>query len=953
MPSLIIKSATYSGDVNLVASTTKPITDIFSHAVNADDENCLTATKKVLGAYGVDLPDTDNPNSLFPISPFSLPNVYYLALPGDIYYPDFMGDDPVVPTGYKKETSPTDTSKSSTQGATQIIVPTTTTPTTTSPSTAVGALTPEQMDALIEQMQALGKTIQDYHDSGTDSSITPTPTSTTPTTTSPSTPATSIYASEIPVGSTQTKYFSTANVPTGQVALSLDIKDENGNTVPVGTKVTIKDGSGNYVQADWDSTGYTVAHGAPGNWVITVNAPGYNTNTQYVLVSSSVSGTSFKTNLQRAGVNDLPAPTGLPTVTQSAAETPVPDSISSTSNKGQFTAKFVIPPGGQITGTDGAGNPVQATADSNGYVAISGSPGSWKITASATGYETLTINDYKFSGTEVYGGSGYVNLGLQKATIENQAPEQAIAYFSVQKGSVVGPVLVPGAIITIQDGSGKVIQQQVDNNGHATIAGTVGLWQYAITAPGYATQKGYLSVSSGSTTSTSNNLQPDESGRSKTETVSFDPVPTQVTETLQAAPGTLITGTDGKGNMIQATADENGYAVITAAPGDWQWTASAPGYLTSGPFNYLFTADSRMTLPQTKDPDGQPISVGLPSIDPQPDLAFGDDKQPDTQTTLPEDDELDITQPVDPQPDLAFGDDKQPDTQTTLPEDDELDITQPVDPQPDLAFGDDKQSDTQTALPEDDELDITQPVDPQPDLAFGDDKQSDTQTALPEDDDELDVTQPVDPQPDSAFGDDKQSDTQTALPEDDELDVTQPVDPQPDLAFGDDKQSDTQTALPEDDDELDVTQPVDPQTATQSSGQAFGDNNPEPVDPQTATQSSGQAFGDNNPEPVDPQTATQSSGQAFGDNNLEPVDPQSSIQSSDPAFGDNNPEPVDPQSSIQSSGQAFGDNNLQAVDPQSAIQSSGTEFGDNNPQPANLQPTAQQSNQSAQQKVPA
>lgn len=92
------------------------------------------------------------------------------------------------------------------------------------------------MDALIKQMQALEETIQDYDDPGTGSSITPIPT--TPTTTSPSTPATSIYASEIPVGSTQTKYFSTANVPTGQVALSLDIKDANGNTVPAGTRVT-------------------------------------------------------------------------------------------------------------------------------------------------------------------------------------------------------------------------------------------------------------------------------------------------------------------------------------------------------------------------------------------------------------------------------------------------------------------------------------------------------------------------------------------------------------------------------------------------------------------------------------------------------------------------------------------------------------------------------------------
>lgn len=88
-----------TANYNLFASITKPITDPFSHAVNADDENCLTATKKVLEAYGVDMPDWD---ILTPA-----PNTYYATLAGDIYYPDSMGDDPIVPTNYEKSTSPT------------------------------------------------------------------------------------------------------------------------------------------------------------------------------------------------------------------------------------------------------------------------------------------------------------------------------------------------------------------------------------------------------------------------------------------------------------------------------------------------------------------------------------------------------------------------------------------------------------------------------------------------------------------------------------------------------------------------------------------------------------------------------------------------------------------------------------------------------------------------------
>jgi hypothetical protein len=93
-----------TANYNLFASTTKPITDPFSHAVGADDENCLTGTKKVLEAYGVDLPDWDK-SFLDTISVASLPNVWYLSLQGNMYYPDFMGDDPIVPKGYRKSTS--------------------------------------------------------------------------------------------------------------------------------------------------------------------------------------------------------------------------------------------------------------------------------------------------------------------------------------------------------------------------------------------------------------------------------------------------------------------------------------------------------------------------------------------------------------------------------------------------------------------------------------------------------------------------------------------------------------------------------------------------------------------------------------------------------------------------------------------------------------------------------
>ena len=49
-------------------------------------------------------------------------------------------------------------------------------------------------------------------------------------------------------------------------------------------------------------------------------------------------------------------------------------------------------PGAQVTGHDGSDNSFEQTTDSNGYVAITGDPGTWSFTASADGYGTNSWN---------------------------------------------------------------------------------------------------------------------------------------------------------------------------------------------------------------------------------------------------------------------------------------------------------------------------------------------------------------------------------------------------------------------------------------------------------------------------------------------------------------------------------------------------------------------------------
>jgi hypothetical protein len=74
--------------------------DVFAsttQALGAQTENCLTFAKKVLTAYGVNgLPDIDEPTTV--PSAFSAPNAYYMAIPGDISYPDSLDDSSVSAT---------------------------------------------------------------------------------------------------------------------------------------------------------------------------------------------------------------------------------------------------------------------------------------------------------------------------------------------------------------------------------------------------------------------------------------------------------------------------------------------------------------------------------------------------------------------------------------------------------------------------------------------------------------------------------------------------------------------------------------------------------------------------------------------------------------------------------------------------------------------------------------
>lgn len=103
----------------------------------------------------------------------------------------------------------------------------------------VGSLTPEQMDALIEQMQALGQTIQDYLDSdaGSGDDTDPGPGDNT------------------------------------QVEVSIWVHHQPTGGAFRGTTITIIDGAGNEIPVELDSNGKATVSGAPGTWTITASGP--------------------------------------------------------------------------------------------------------------------------------------------------------------------------------------------------------------------------------------------------------------------------------------------------------------------------------------------------------------------------------------------------------------------------------------------------------------------------------------------------------------------------------------------------------------------------------------------------------------------------------------------------------------------------------------------------------
>ena len=346
---------------NVAASVTPPI----------NNENCLTAAIKVLSAYGASLPDTN----LLTITP----NAYYLTTPGKMYYPDFMGDDPVVPTSYQKPTEEfavagesgnqagtvsNQPSSSSTAG-----LPTTWTASDGTTHT-INWWTADQgesvdsagnrillsYDAATGQVKVIGnKSIGDQSETGES-------------------------GNQAGTVSNQPSSSSTAGLPTTWTASDGTTHTINWWTADQGESV---DSAGNRILLSYDAATGQVK--VIGNKSIGDQSETGESGNQVGTVSNQPRSGSIDKTLDLRS-NDFST---TPLIFQQHPELsnqPTPVTLTLYFHNGDLNGPVIQ--GVEVTGQDGSGSNFQQTTDSRGSVIISGNPGTWSFSATAFGYQT-------------------------------------------------------------------------------------------------------------------------------------------------------------------------------------------------------------------------------------------------------------------------------------------------------------------------------------------------------------------------------------------------------------------------------------------------------------------------------------------------------------------------------------------------------------------------------------
>lgn len=156
----------------------------------------------------------------------------------------------------------------------------------------------------------------------------------------------------------------------------------------------------------------------------------------------------------------------------------------------------------------------------------------------------------------------------------------------VHEGSASGPV-IPGALITGNDGSGNSFQQTTDNSGYVIIEGNPGTWSFSVSSAGYETSNWDQDINE-------DDIKDAFLQQEQDQDITLTLYIHDGSASGPIIPDAQVTGWDGSGNSFEKTSSSSGYVTIAGFPGIWSFSVSADGYETN-------SWDQEITETDTKD----------------------------------------------------------------------------------------------------------------------------------------------------------------------------------------------------------------------------------------------------------------------------------------------------------------------------------------------------------------
>ncbi len=165
-----------------------------------------------------------------------------------------------------------------------------------------------------------------------------------------------------------------------EIALSIYVHEGNLNgTMLSDVRITGQDAEGNSLTSTTDADGVAVIKGSPGTWQLDFEKSNY----QPLELSYDALQTEEVAAYLKKTVSSQPI-----TLTVYVYD----GSLNGTELSGV-----------QITGRDAAGSEISAITDANGAAAISGTPGSWELSLSKAGYESVINLSFEAAESEEVG----------------------------------------------------------------------------------------------------------------------------------------------------------------------------------------------------------------------------------------------------------------------------------------------------------------------------------------------------------------------------------------------------------------------------------------------------------------------------------------------------------------------------------------------------------------------